>query len=183
MVSQGPMCITKLGFSSLSIYCKCSGQVGRGRQFCSPHKGVFPILAFFWTLILQLQLLPCNTLTNTTAPIWAHSCCLHFPDNITWDEEKADIWESVHNPRLVGVGRDLWGHQVQSLLKHSHLQQCAQDLVQVAFWSSSRRRSHSSAGQPVLGVFGSILLDAAPQQVLLALLKWLVAEELAGFLS
>lgn len=45
--------------------------------------------------------------------------------------KKTKVWQLLH--RLVEVGRDLWDHQVQPLLKHGHLQQCAQDLVQVAF--------------------------------------------------
>jgi len=37
------------------------------------------------------------------------------------------------NHRMVGVGRDLWGSSPTPLLKQGHLEQVAQDLVQVGF--------------------------------------------------
>ena len=50
---------------------------------------------------------------------------------------------------MVGVGRDLWGSSGPiPLPKQGHLQQAAQDLVQVGFEDLQRRRLHSPSGQP-----------------------------------
>jgi len=52
--------------------------------------------------------------------------------------------------RTVGVGRDLCGSSSPTPLpKQGHLQQAAQDLVQVGFEYLQRRRLHSPSGQPV----------------------------------
>jgi len=54
------------------------------------------------------------------------------------------------NHRMVGVGRDLCGSSSPTLLpKQGHLQQAAQDLVQVGLEYLQRRRLHSLPGQPV----------------------------------
>jgi len=51
---------------------------------------------------------------------------------------------------MVGVGRDLWGSPSStSLPKQGHLDQVAQDLVQVGFEYLQRRRLHNLPGQPV----------------------------------
>jgi len=54
---------------------------------------------------------------------------------------------------MVGVGRDLWGSSSPTPVpKQGHLQQAAQDLVQVGFEYVQRRRLHNLPGQagPVL---------------------------------
>jgi len=49
-----------------------------------------------------------------------------------------------------GVGKDLCGSSSPTLLpKQGHLEQAAQDLVQVGFEYLHRRRLHKSSGQPV----------------------------------
>ena len=54
------------------------------------------------------------------------------------------------NHRMVGVGRDLRGSSSPTpLLKQGHLQQDAQDHVQVGFENLHRRRIHNTSGQPV----------------------------------
>jgi len=54
------------------------------------------------------------------------------------------------NHRMVGVGRDLWGSSSPTPLpKQGHLQQAAQDLVQVGLEYLQRRRLHNLPGQPV----------------------------------
>ena len=51
---------------------------------------------------------------------------------------------------MLGVGRDLCGSSSPTLLlKQGHLQQAAQDLVQVGLEYLQRRRLHSLPGQPV----------------------------------
>ena len=51
---------------------------------------------------------------------------------------------------MVGVGRDLCGSSSPTPLpKQGHLQQAAQDLVQVGLEYLQRRRLHSLPGQPV----------------------------------
>ena len=51
---------------------------------------------------------------------------------------------------MVGVGRDLCGSSSPTPLpKQGHLQQAAQDLVQVGLECLQRRRLHSLPGQPV----------------------------------
>jgi len=51
---------------------------------------------------------------------------------------------------MVGVGRDLCGSSSSTLLpKQAHLQQPAQDLVQVGLEYLQRRRLHNLPGQPV----------------------------------
>ena len=51
------------------------------------------------------------------------------------------------NHRMVGVGRDLRGSSRPTLLPNQgHLQQAAQDLVQVGFEYLQRRRLHSPSG-------------------------------------
>ena len=51
---------------------------------------------------------------------------------------------------MVGAGRDLWGSSSPTLLpKQGHLQQAAQDLVQVTFEYLQRRRLHNPLGHPV----------------------------------
>jgi len=53
--------------------------------------------------------------------------------------------------RMLGVGRDLWGSSSpMPLLKQGHLQQAAQDLVQVGPEYLQRKRIHSPSGQSVL---------------------------------
>ena len=54
------------------------------------------------------------------------------------------------NHRIVGVGRDLCGSSSPTLLpKQGHLQQAAQDLVQMGLEYLQRRRLHNLPGQPV----------------------------------
>jgi len=54
------------------------------------------------------------------------------------------------NHRMVGVGRDLWGSSSPiPLPKQVHLEQTAQDLVQVGFEYLQRRRIHNLSGEPV----------------------------------
>jgi len=54
------------------------------------------------------------------------------------------------NHRTVGVGRDLCGSPSPTPLpKQGHLEQDAQDLVQVSLEYLQRRRIHSLPGQPV----------------------------------
>ena len=54
------------------------------------------------------------------------------------------------NHRMVGVGRDLCGSSSQTPLpKQGHLQQAAQDLVQVGLEYLQRRRLHNLPGQTV----------------------------------
>jgi len=51
---------------------------------------------------------------------------------------------------MVGVGRDLCGSSSPTLLlKQGHLEQAAQDLVQVSLEYLQRRRLHNLPGQPV----------------------------------
>ena len=47
---------------------------------------------------------------------------------------------------MVEVGRDLWDHLLQSLLKKGHTEQGAQNNVQVAYVRFPRRRFHSFPG-------------------------------------
>jgi len=50
---------------------------------------------------------------------------------------------------MVGVGRDLCGSPSPTLLpKQGHLQQAAQDLVQLGLEYLQRRRLHKHPGQP-----------------------------------
>ena len=54
---------------------------------------------------------------------------------------------------MVGVGRDLCGSSRPTALpKQGHLQQAAQDLVQVGFEYLQRRRLHNLPGQAVPGL-------------------------------
>jgi len=54
------------------------------------------------------------------------------------------------NHRMVGVGRDLCGSSSPTLLlKQGHLQQAAQDPVQVGLEYLHRRRLHNLPGHPV----------------------------------
>jgi len=54
---------------------------------------------------------------------------------------------------MVGVGRDLCGSPSPTLLlKQGHLQEVAQDLVQVGLEYRQRRRLHNLPGQPVPGL-------------------------------
>jgi len=54
---------------------------------------------------------------------------------------------------MVGVGRDLCGSSSPTPLpKEGHLQQAAQDLVQVGLEYLQRRRLHNLPGQPVAGL-------------------------------
>jgi len=54
------------------------------------------------------------------------------------------------NHRMFGVGRDLCGSSSSTPLpKQGHLQQAAQDLVQVGLEYLQRRRLHNLPGQPV----------------------------------
>jgi len=51
---------------------------------------------------------------------------------------------------MFGVGRDLCGSSSPTLLpKQGHLQQAAQDLVQMGLEYLQRRRLHNLPGQPV----------------------------------
>ena len=59
----------------------------------------------------------------------------------------------TQNHSMVGVGRNLHGSPSPTLLpKQGHLQQAAQDLVQVGLEYLQRRRLHSFPGQPVPGL-------------------------------
>ena len=63
------------------------------------------------------------------------------------------ILQSSQNHRMFGVGRDLRGSSSPtSLPKQGHLQQAAEDLVQVGLQYLQRRRLHSLPGQPVPGL-------------------------------
>jgi len=54
---------------------------------------------------------------------------------------------------MLGVGRDLCGSSSPTpLLKQGHLEQAAQDLVQVGFEYLQKRRIHNPSGQPVPGL-------------------------------
>jgi len=54
---------------------------------------------------------------------------------------------------MFGVGRDLCGSSSPTALpKQGHLQQAAQDLVQVGLKYLQRRRLHNLPGQPVPGL-------------------------------
>jgi len=51
---------------------------------------------------------------------------------------------------MVGVGRDLCrSSSTTTLPKHGHLDQVAQDLVQVGFEYVQKKRLHNTSGQPV----------------------------------
>jgi len=64
--------------------------------------------------------------------------------------ETALITES-QNHRMVGVGRDLCGSSSPTpLQKQVHLEQAAQDLVQVGLEYLQRRRIHNLPGQPCM---------------------------------
>jgi len=59
----------------------------------------------------------------------------------------------IQNHRMLGIGRDLCGSSSPTLLlKQGHLQQAAQELVQVGLEYLQRRRIHSLSQQliPVL---------------------------------
>ena len=57
------------------------------------------------------------------------------------------------NHRILGVGRDLCGSSSPTPLpKQGHLQQAAQDFVQVGLEYLQRRRLHNLPGQPVPGL-------------------------------
>ena len=65
-----------------------------------------------------------------------HSCLTHITES--------------QNHRMVGVGRGLCGSSSPNPLpKHGHIEQTAQDLVQVGFEYLQRKRLHSPSGQPV----------------------------------
>jgi len=65
-------------------------------------------------------------------------------------EEEHRIPNFTQNLRMVGVARDLWrSSSPTTLLKQFHLEQVAQDLVQVGFEYLQRRRLHNPSGQPV----------------------------------
>jgi len=56
-------------------------------------------------------------------------------------------WSESQNHRMVGVGRHLCGSSSPTLLlKQGHLQQAAQDRVQVGLEYLQRRRLHSPPG-------------------------------------
>jgi len=83
--------------------------------------------------------------------------------------------------RMVGVGRDLWGSSSPTPLpKQGHLEQAAQDLIQVGFEYLQRRRFHNSPGQPVPVLphpEGHLPLDQVAQNLFhLAAFKMLLAE-------
>ena len=57
------------------------------------------------------------------------------------------------NHRMAGFGRDLWGSSSPTPLpKQGHLQQVAQDLIQVGSEYLQRRTFHNASGQPVPGL-------------------------------
>ena len=63
------------------------------------------------------------------------------------------IFIKSQNHRMVGVGRDLWGSSgPPPLPKQGHLQQAAQDCVQVDLEYLQRRRIHNLPGQTVPGL-------------------------------
>jgi len=73
------------------------------------------------------------------------------------------------NHRMLGIGRDLWGSSGPTPLpKQGHLQQAAQDLVQVGLEYLQRRRLHSPSGQPV-----AVLCHPQSEEVLPRVLKTL----------
>ena len=56
----------------------------------------------------------------------------------------------LQNHRILGVGRDLCGSSSPTPLpKQGHLQQAAQDLVQVGLEYLQRRRLHNLPGEPI----------------------------------
>jgi len=90
---------------------------------------------------------PLRTLLTAVAPdllgplVDMLNCCMFL-----WDGR---ITES-QNHRMVGIGRDLCGSSSPTPLpKQGHLQQAAQDPVQVGLEYLQRRRLHSLPGQPV----------------------------------
>jgi len=69
----------------------------------------------------------------------------------------------TQNHRMFGVGRDLWGSSSPTVLpKQGHLEQVAQDFVQVDFEYLQRRSLHNVPGQPV-----PVLCHSQDKEVLL----------------
>jgi len=101
-----------------------------------------PLLASVIFLFLRLKRL---CLSSDVIP-----SCPSQPVVLHWGHAKlASITES-QNHRIVGVGRDICGSPSPTPLpKQSHLQQAAQDLVQVGLEYLQRRRLHNLPGQPV----------------------------------
>ena len=63
------------------------------------------------------------------------------------------LFTESQNHRIVGVGRELCGSSIPTPLpKQGHLQQAAEDLVQVGLEYLQRRRLHSLPGQPGPGL-------------------------------
>jgi len=84
-----------------------------------------------------------STVTLAHASKWQH-CSME-----TSSREQSGKKRNI-NHRMVGVGRDLCGSSGPTLLpKQGHLQQAAEDLVQVGLDYLQRRRLHSLPGQPV----------------------------------
>jgi len=68
----------------------------------------------------------------------------------SWLQWFAVVVTESQNHRMFRVGRDLWGSSSPTPLpKQGHLQQAAQDLVQVGLDYLQRRRIHNLPGQPV----------------------------------
>ena len=89
----------------------------------------------------------------------AYPFTCHVTENVTGSEPKTlptfpsstngFITES-QNHRMLGVGRDLCGSSSPTLPpKQGHLQQAAEDIVQVGLEYLQRRRLHNLPGQPV----------------------------------
>jgi len=69
----------------------------------------------------------------------------NFPEAKGWH-----LFSISQNHRMFGVGRDLCGSSSPApLLKQGHLQQAAQDRVQVRLEYLQRRRIYNTSGQPV----------------------------------
>jgi len=80
------------------------------------------------------------------APGRSGSSCLPLPPL----SALAECPTESQNHRMFRIGRDLWGSSIPTPLpKQGHLQQAAQDLVQVGLEYLQRRRLHNLPEQPV----------------------------------
>jgi len=110
-----------------------------------------------------MQMSPCLTLTSMLSPDGWHllTALLTTLGVVTWFLPALSCLVpqapssplnrgGAQNHRMVGVGRGLWRSSSPiPLLKHGHLEQAAEDLVQVGFEYLRRRRPLNPFGQPV----------------------------------
>jgi len=74
------------------------------------------------------------------------------------------------NHRMVGFGRDLWKSSSPTpMLKQVHLEQTAQDCIQVGLEYLQRRRLHSLSGQPV-----PVLRHPHSKEVFFLMFRWVI---------